>query len=120
MNEEKIKILEMLESGKITAKEAADLLESLEERKTMEIKKEEKPKWLRIKVYDEKTGKSKVNVNLPYTLINFALKFIPKEQLNNDKINFDEIFNAIKQGAQGKLVDVVDDEKGEHIEIYIE
>lgn len=120
MNDEKIKILEMLESRKISAKEAADLLEALEERKTIDIKRGDKPAWLRIKVYDEITGKSKVNVNLPYTLINFALKFIPKEQFNNDKIDFDEIFNAIKQGAQGKLIDVVDDEKGEHIEIYIE
>jgi len=35
-------------------------------------------------------------------------------------INFDEVMAAIKSGSQGKIVDVVDEEDGERVEIYVE
>jgi hypothetical protein len=64
------------------------------------------------------TGKTKVNVNLPLSLvdagINIATQFAPNTGL-------DELTQAIKSSEMtGKIVDVVDEEDGEHVEIFIE
>ncbi len=34
--------------------------------------------------------------------------------------DFDEIIHMIKAGEEGKLVDVVDEEHGEKVEVYVE
>ena len=35
-------------------------------------------------------------------------------------VNLEEMMTAIKSGASGKVMDVTDEESGEHVEIYIE
>ena len=35
-------------------------------------------------------------------------------------VNFDELVKAINEGAEGKIIDVLDEEDGEHVEIFIE
>lgn len=121
-NEERMKILKMIDEGKITAEEGAKLLAALsEQRKTVKHKTLSEAsggaRWLRIRVTDLVTGKSKATVNLPLGLVdaglNIASQYAPG-------IEFDELIEAIKDGAEGKIIDVIDDEDGEHVEIYIE
>jgi hypothetical protein len=121
-NEERMKILKMIDEGKITAEEGAKLLAALsEQRKTVKRKTLSEAsggaRWLRIRVTDLVTGKSKATVNLPLGLVdaglNIASQYAPG-------IEFDELIEAIKDGAEGKIIDVIDDEDGEHVEIYIE
>lgn len=45
--------------------------------------------------------------------LNIAAKYAPD-------VAFDELIAAIQEGAQGKLIDVYDEEDGEHVEIFIE
>ena len=35
-------------------------------------------------------------------------------------IDLQELFEQIRSGAQGKIVEVIDDESGEHVEIFVE
>jgi len=121
-NEERIKILRMIDEGKITAEEGAKLLATLSgSRKTVR-----KPslsygtggaRWLKVRVTDMVTGKSKATVNLPLSLVdaglNIASKYAPD-------VAFDELVEAINAGAEGKIIDVYDEEDGEHVEIFIE
>jgi hypothetical protein len=119
--EERIKILKMIDDGKITAEEGAKLLAALSESR----KSTRKPslrstggaRWLRVRVTDMATGKSKATVNLPLGLVdaglNIASQYAPG-------IAFDELIEAINAGAEGKIIDVVDEEDGEHVEIFIE
>jgi hypothetical protein len=44
-------------------------------------------------------------------------KFAPEEMAG---IDVDEVIEAIKNGAEGKIVDVEDHEDGERVEIYVE
>ena len=124
MDNERMQILQMLADKKITATEAGHLLEALEEG-------EEKPipgghaKWIRIRVWDAKSNKAKVNVNLPIALVDIALqigtKFVPEEHFEAmGDIDIKEVFRAIKEGARGKLVEVEDDEEGVRVEIVVE
>jgi hypothetical protein len=122
-SEERMKILKMIEEGKLTADEGARLLSALSEsRKATQGKasphnSSNSAHWLRIRVTDQKSGKTKATVNLPIGMmdagLNIASQYAPD-------IAFNELMDAIKSGAQGKLIDVVDEEDGEHVEIFIE
>jgi len=73
-----------------------------------------------VRVTDLDTGKNKVNVNIPMGLVNVGMKMGARFAPNVEGLNFEEIMEAIRSGAQGKIVDVVDDEDGERVEIFIE
>ena len=126
MQEERLQILKMLEEGKISAAEAAQLLSALE----AGAKKEEQrtsregfgpgAKWLRIRVSDGHSGKQKVSVNLPMGLVTVAMKvgarFVPEMH----GMNVEEISEMIRSGEKGRIVDVQDEEGGERVEIFVE
>ena len=121
-SEERLKILKMIEEGKISAEEGAKLLAALSESRKPQRKPslrgpEGGSRWLKIRITDTVTGKSKATVNLPLGLVdaglNIASKYAPD-------IAFDELIEAINAGAEGKLIDVVDEEDDEHVEIFIE
>ena len=121
-NEERLKILKMIDEGKITAEEGAKLLSALSESRKTQLRKPPTrspggARWLRIRVTDMVTGRAKATVNLPLGLVdaglNIASQYAPD-------IAFDQLVDAINEGAEGKIIDVVDDEDGEHVEIFIE
>ncbi len=78
-------------------------------------------KWLLIRVTDLKTGASKANVKIPVSLASFGLKMATKYAPESiEGLDMDEIIAAAKNGGEGKLVDVEDEEKGEKVEISVE
>ncbi len=78
-------------------------------------------KWLRIRVTDLQTGKSKASVKIPASLAKFGLKMAAKYAPESvEGLDMDEILAAVKNGGEGKLVDVEDEDRGEHVEIYVE
>ncbi len=78
-------------------------------------------KWLRIQVTDMRTGKSKANVKIPASLADFGMKMATRfAPANIEGLDMNQIIEAVKSGGEGKLVDVEDEEKGEHVEIYVE
>jgi len=79
MNEEKARILKMLEDKKVTAEEAMKLLDALERTESRPTERELKKKWLHIRV--EKDGKQTVNLKLPLSLLKFGFKFAPHRQM---------------------------------------
>ncbi len=121
--EERMQILKMIEEGKISAEEGAKLLQALGargDRRKSTVPSGDEPRWLRVRVTDLDTGKNKVNVNIPMGLVNVGLKMGARFAPNVEGLDYDEITSAIKAGAQGKIVDVVDEEDGERVEIFIE
>ncbi len=118
MNQERLQVLEMLQEGKITAEEAAALLEAMEPASPKPVTPKGDAQWLRIRVTDSKSGKNKVNVNFPISLISIATKFVKPEQIHGVDLN--EVIAAIKEGAKGRIVDVVDEDEGTQVEIVIE
>ncbi len=78
-------------------------------------------KWFRVRVTDLKTGESRANVKIPASLVEFGLKmggkFAPEAMQGLD---MDQLLAAVQSGGEGKVVDVENEEKGEHVEVYIE
>lgn len=121
-SEERLRILKMVEAGKITADDAAKLLSALEEVDSKEQGEfsGRPPKWFRVRVSDKRTGKAKVNVNIPMGLVHVGMRMGAKFAPDIAGIDVEEIVQAIKQGASGKIIEVDDEEDDEHVEIYVE
>ena len=141
-SEERMKILAMLEENKLTAEQAALLLNALEDRGRKEpasaSKAQETPEyetaistsaqgesgqrrgWFRVQVTNTNTGKPKVHVRLPLSLVNLGLKIGSRYTDELQGINLEELMNALSTTEGGKLVEVFDEEDGEHVEIFVE
>ncbi len=127
-NEERIKVLKMVADGKITAEEAAALLETLDEAPAASSKAQAGPgpaasqlgRYFRVRVTDTDTGKIRVNVRLPVGVINAGMKLGMKFAPQVEGVDYQEIAELIKSGETGKIVDVEDDKDGEHVEVFIE
>ena len=120
--EERIQILKMIEEGKISPDEGARLLGALGKKKSPAPPPPpgSDARWFRVRVTDSETGRNKVNVNIPMGLVNVGIRmgarFIPEDA----DIDVEDLFEQIRSGAHGKIVEITDDESGEHIEIFIE
>lgn len=73
-------------------------------------------RFFRVRVSNGMTGKQKVDINIPLTLVDFGLRFVPP----NSKADVQKVRDAIATGVRGRIVDVMDNEKGDHVEIFIE
>ncbi|GAG61433.1 unnamed protein product [marine sediment metagenome] len=128
MKEEIKKVLEMLKEEKINDEEAAELLEALKEAKKEEETtplSTKKKRFLKIRV--TKGEKPQVNINIPFSLVNWGLNLASKLGKNTINIegkeipiDMDELNKAMNDPEfTGKIVDIVDEEEGEHVEIEI-
>jgi hypothetical protein len=128
--EERIKILKMLQEGKLSAEEAAQLLEALEVPQSVGVsgaRAEGRPassskggRWFRVRVTDTNSGKTRVNVRLPVSLITAGMKMGARFSPEVQGLDMDQLVQFIQSGETGQVVDVFDDEDGEHVEVFIE
>jgi hypothetical protein len=122
--EERIRVLEMIRNGQITAEEGARLLEALRAEGSPKPERdgpydrEKGPTQLHIRVTDLKTGRQKIDMRMPWSLVSVGIdmgaRFARKEIETRDFIE------AIQGGAKGKIIDVVDEEDSERVEIFAE
>ena len=77
-------------------------------------------KWLRVRVTDVASGRSKATVQIPISLMEAGMKIGAHFAPEIDGVNMDQLMEALRLGTTGKIIDVVDDEDGEHVEIFVE
>ena len=125
--EERLEVLKMIQSGQITADEGARLLESLKEKDRPQAKPRPESRGkgsrlFRIRVTDLETGQEKLNLRMPWNLVNVGInmgaRFARKEIAT--LLTVKEFTEAAQAGAEGKIMDVVDEEDSERVEIFIE
>ncbi len=148
MDENRMEILKMLQAGKITAEEAAELLQALEPSEIMvkpendrtiqlmdedydeeedgeeggKPRKRKRPKFLIIEV--SKDGSKKVNVRIPLKLAKMASRFIPKHAHAQMKAhgmegNLNELLAGLEELEPGEdLINVNDEDDDEQVRIY--
>ena len=123
--EERMKILKMVEEGKVTAQEGAKLLAALTEARKPAPGPQSpsaggEARWFRVRVTDMATGKPKVNVNIPMSLVAVGMKMGARFAQGLDAEQMEVMAEALRAGSLGKIIDVTDDEDGEHVEIFVE
>ena len=121
MNDEKMRILKLLEEKKISSAEAMELLDSLGRAPASGVGG--KGRLLRIRVYEGGSAEPKVNVNVPLGWAKFMAPFIEgkiKAKLADKGYDMDlgKLQEAIENQEPMKIVDVQDG--GDKVEIFIE
>ncbi len=76
------------------------------------------PRWFRVRVTDTKSGRTKINVNIPIGLVNVGIKMGARFAPELDQGQYAHLLEAIRGGRQGKVIDI--QEEGEHVEIFVE
>jgi hypothetical protein len=125
--EERVKILKLVQDGKISADQGVQLLEALQdplknkaEGPAGQSKGAQVARWFRVSVTDTDTGKVRVNVRLPVNLITAGVKMGARFSPEVEGLDMDQLMTLIKAGEIGKIVDVVDEKDGEHVEVFLE
>jgi hypothetical protein len=123
-SEERMKILKMIEDGKLSAEEGTKLLAALNSPRVPTPPRPPggpgAPRWLRIRVTDIRTGRSKASVQIPLALVDAGMKIGAHYAPEVEGVDMTNVMEALRSGVTGKIIDVTDDEDGEHVEIYVE
>ncbi len=136
MDQEAVDILDMVREGKVTPEQGAQLLEALKSQPSALAAGGERPRFVRVKVNvaDQDAEKVAVNMNLPIAMADLALKVLQEAKITKDgeTIQFGDylknlqgmdiatILQMVKDGAEGKLVDVdVDGGDGEKVKVEV-
>ena len=123
-SEERMKILKMIEEGKLSVEEGTKLLSALSERRVptppRPLGVPGGPRWLRIRVTDVHTGRSKASVQIPLALVDAGMKIGAHFAPEVEGVDMSNVMEALRSGVTGKIIDVIDEEDGEHVEIYVE
>jgi polyhydroxyalkanoate synthesis regulator phasin len=119
--EERNRILNMVESGQVTAAEAAQLLDTM-------LPAYEQPsgqmenRTVRIWMTDMSTNRRKMNITatIPVYLVSMSLRLLARlvSQLNDSTIQ--NVIHALEKGTTGRLLDLQDLEEGKRLEIFVE
>jgi len=128
--EERLRVLRMIQEGKLSPDEAASLLETLDESANTPRAEPFSPsggstagksnRWFRVRVTDTNIGKTRVNVRMPISVVNAGLKMGVKFAPQVEGLDPETLMDLINNGELGQIVDVFDDEDGEHVEVFIE
>jgi hypothetical protein len=119
MNDEQDRVLKLLEEKKITAEEAARLLDAISHSDGGGGRN----RFLKVRVFDRNSEQAKVNVTLPIGVVKWGMNFMPesaKAKIEEQEIDMKLITEALEKDITGKIVDVEDEKKGQHVEVWLE
>ncbi|MDQ7029884.1 MAG: hypothetical protein Q9O62_08975 [Ardenticatenia bacterium] len=124
MNEERVRILRMVSEGKLTPEQAEELLAALngaQSATTAEATRTStRPRWLRVRVTNTQTGHVRVNVSVPFKLVEVGSRVGARWMPAEFGEVISELLEAVASGEENKIVEVTDEEAHEHVVIYVE
>ena len=119
--DERNRILNMIESGQITAAQAEQLLDTLlpeYEQSGGQIE----DRTIRIWMTDLSSNRRKMNMTatIPVYLASMSLRLLGRliSQLNDSTLQ--QVIRAIERGTTGRIIDVQDLEESKRLEIFVE
>lgn len=118
MQEERRKILEILQDGKITVDDATRMLTALGEQES-KLRVQRRPRWVRIRVTATDTGRTRVNVTLPIGLVKAGLR-AGGSIAGIEGLDTKDLEALLSRGEVGHWVDIVDERDTERVEISVE
>jgi hypothetical protein len=122
MDTDRMRVLEMLEQGKITAQEAAKLLDALAAGDRASPKAA--GRIMRVRVTDVVNGRVEANVSLPLglfrTIAGMGTEIRRGLSPYLGDMDTSGLFEAIEAGQTGRLLDVSIPDAGRHIEVFVE
>jgi hypothetical protein len=145
--EDRMEILQLLSEGKVSVEEAGRMLAGSKAEKAVtqtpdilsvteddlsnpevyessepsppQKSNGDRPKWFHIRVSDLKTGKGKVTVNIPLGRVRAGVGIGSRFSPELGGMDWDELSTMLTR-EKGVLIDVQDEEDGEHVQIYVD
>ncbi|MDT8307504.1 MAG: hypothetical protein RRC07_16345 [Anaerolineae bacterium] len=142
--DERREILDLVAAGKLSPEQASLLLQGepatvsalagaaeqaeqvipVEEDEVEMVKQEEKGeprgRWLHIHVNDLKSGDRRVSVNVPLGLLRAGLALGGQVSPELRRFSWDDLSAALIDEQGGLIVEVKDEEDGEHVQIFVD
>ncbi len=113
---DKLRILELLDSDQITPEEAKTRLKALKEKTVSNVKRT-------FKVDISSSDGDKVNIQIPLNFARMFLKgkkhFIKNDKFQNLDINFEEVLEMLDSGQIGELINI-ESADGDKVKIRVE
>jgi hypothetical protein len=128
-SEERLKVLKMVQEGKITPEMAAELLKALDASAKKPVADDSGlgaypgkggGRFFRVRVTDTTTGRVRVNVRLPLGMVNAGIRMGMRFSPEVEGLDAAKLAEALASGETGQIMDIFDDEDDEHVEVYIE
>jgi len=130
-SEERLKILKMIQDGKISVDQGMALLEAVGSvnKAAIQAASTTAPavpahphaaRWFRVRVTDMDTGRVRVNIRMPINVVTTGFKLGARFSPEVEGLDMTQLLDAIKAGETGQIVDVVDEKDGEHVEVFLE
>jgi hypothetical protein len=139
-NDERMRVLRMVEEGKLSAAEAVSLLDAMSRKparpeppaapRPAAVPLEPRqprpgtnggPRWFKVRVTDLATGRAKTTVNIPLALMDWGIRIGAHFAPEVSQYDMQELVRIMREeGVDGKVIDVTDEEDGEHVEIFVE
>jgi hypothetical protein len=117
--DERDRILNLIEEGRVTADQAAQLLDALDEEHERSA---ERARVLRVRVTTLNPRQQRINMaaTIPLNLVRVSLRLGTQllPQLSNTAL--EDLLRTIDSRAAGRLLDLQDLDTGERLEIFVE
>lgn len=117
MSTDRLSILHRIASGELSADEGAALLNGEPKAAAPAILPQ---RWLHVRVTNMDTGKTKVNVNVPFSLVQAGLKIGAAYEPQLENLDWYEILQELDGATNGKIVEVEDEEDRQRVEVYVD
>ena len=130
-SEERLKILKMIQDGKISVEQGMTLLEAVGTANKPGAQSAANPfptapthphaaRWFRVRVTDMDSGRVRVNIRMPINVVTTGFKLGARFSPEVEGMDMTQLMDAIRSGETGQIVDVVDEKDGEHVEVFLE
>ncbi|MBC8160418.1 MAG: hypothetical protein H7Z42_04290 [Roseiflexaceae bacterium] len=118
--EERLRVLRLIESGQVNAEEGSRLLDALTNPGEAAPRSRTFNRTLRVRVTDLASGRQKVNVTIPSSLLDVGVKLGARLLPRGSTAAIEDIQRMIEAGSYGRIYEMQDLEEGERVEIFVE
>lgn len=130
-SEERLKILKMIQEGKISVEQGMQLLEAMRSGNkagaqaaaslpTAASSSPHPARWFRVRVTDMDTERVRVNIRMPIHVVTTGFKLGARFSPEVDGMDMTQLMEAIRAGETGQVVDIIDKKGGDHVEVFLE
>lgn len=126
-SKERLKILQMVEDQSITPQDGVALLEMVAQVEQSGVVSAEtppsrsnKPRWLRVKLFNAKTNQSTVNVTIPLGLVEVSRRMGARFVPDMDETQYAQLIQQAQNGKRGQIYAATNAVGNERIEIVVE
>ncbi len=128
MEDERLSILKMIETGRVTAEEGLRLLEALDAPRREAGEREPRPREprnVRVLVTDLASGRRLSQAAVPVALVELALRLATRGasrsvSIGGKPVDAGLVLEAVRRGADGRILDLTNDEENVRVEVFLE